>query len=44
MALIIPLFTQAGEVQAGEPVADAAIDAEFAKWVAPAPPEGATVR
>ena len=35
MALIIPLFTQAGEVQAGEAVADAEIDAAFAEWVEP---------
>ncbi len=41
MALILPLFTQAGEIEAGKPVADAAIDAAFAQWVAPlsaAPP------
>lgn len=39
MALIIPLFTQAGEVQEGKPVDDARIDAEFAKWVEPAAPQ-----
>ena len=39
MALIIPLFTQAEEVQAGRPVADAGIDAAFAEWVEPAPAE-----
>lgn len=41
MALIIPLFTQAGEVQQGKPVPDAAIDAEFAKWVEAAPAQTA---
>lgn len=41
MALIIPLFTQAGEVHAGKRVDDARIDAEFARWVEPAPPEAA---
>lgn len=44
MALIIPLFTQAGEVHEGKPVADAAIDAEFAKWVEPAPAEATAAR
>lgn len=39
MALIIPLFTQAEEVQGGETVADAEIDAAFAEWVEPAPAE-----
>src|SRR5690606_1536930 len=33
MAMIIPLFTQAGRVQEGEDVADAEIDAVFAEWV-----------
>jgi len=37
MAMIIPLFTQAGELEEGKTVADADIDAVFAKWVAPAP-------
>ncbi len=39
MAMIIPLFTQAGDVQAGKPVADAAIAKVFAQWVEPAPAE-----
>ena len=37
MAMIIPLFTQAEDVQAGKPVADTQIDAVFAQWVEPAP-------
>jgi len=37
MAMIIPLFTQAGELEAGKQVADAAIDKVFAAWVEPAP-------
>jgi hypothetical protein len=41
MAMIIPLFTQAGEVQGGKAVGDAEIDAVFAEWVAPAGPESA---
>ena len=36
MALIIPLFTQAEELQAGKPVTDAQIDAVFSEWVEPA--------
>lgn len=36
MALIIPLFTQAADVQAGKTVSDAEIDAVFAQWVEPA--------
>lgn len=36
MAMIIPLFTQAGSIEAGKTVADADIDAVFAQWVAPA--------
>ncbi|MDH5834644.1 DUF6607 family protein [Luteimonas kalidii] len=36
MAMIVPLFTQAGEVQDGQPVDDARIDAVFAEWVEPA--------
>ena len=37
MALIIPLFTQAEEQQAGKSVTDAQIDAVFTDWVEPAP-------
>ena len=37
MKMIMPLFTQAGEVEAGTPVSDAAIDAVFTEWVEPAP-------
>lgn len=37
MAMIIPLFTQAGDVQEGKPVADAAIAKVFTDWVEPAP-------
>lgn len=40
MALIIPLFTQAGEVEEGGQVDDAAIDAAFAEWVEALPAEG----
>jgi hypothetical protein len=36
MAMIIPLFTQAGELEDGKTVADAAIDKVFADWVEPA--------
>nr|WP_298131072.1 DUF6607 family protein [uncultured Pseudoxanthomonas sp.] len=43
MAMIIPLFTQAAEVQEGKPVADAAIAKVFADWVEPAPAEPAAV-
>lgn len=39
MAMIIPLFTQAGDVQEGKPVAEAAIAKVFAEWVEPAPAE-----
>lgn len=39
MALIIPLFTQAEDVQGGKAVADAEIDAAFAAWVEPLPAE-----
>lgn len=39
MAMIIPLFTQAGELQEGKDVADAQIDAVFAEWVEKAGPE-----
>ena len=41
MAMIIPLFTQAGDVQEGKPVADADIAKVFAEWVEPAPAESA---
>lgn len=37
MAMIIPLFTQAGEIEAGKAVADGEIDQVFAQWVEPAP-------
>lgn len=36
MAIIMPLFEQADSVQSGKSVADADIDAVFAKWVEPA--------
>lgn len=39
MAMIIPLFTQAQDLQDGKPVADAQIDGVFARFVAPAPAE-----
>jgi len=39
MAMIIPLFTQAGEIQEGKAVDDAEIDKVFAEWVEPAGPE-----
>ena len=42
MALIIPLFTQAAEVEEGKAVSDAAIDAAFAEWVEAPPAEAAT--
>lgn len=38
MAMIIPLFTQAGEIEAGKTVADAEIDKVFAEWAEPAAP------
>ena len=41
MAMIIPLFTQAGDVQEGKPVADADIAKVFADWVEAAPAEPA---
>ena len=41
MAMIIPLFTQAGDVQEGKTVSDAEIDKVFAEWVEPAAPEAA---
>lgn len=37
MAMIVPLFAQASDIQAGRDVADADIDRVFAEWVAPAP-------
>ena len=39
MAMIVPLFTQAGVVQEGGRVEDAEIDKVFAQWVEPAGPE-----
>ena len=39
MAMIIPLFTQAGELEAGKPVADQDIDKVFTQWVEAAPAE-----
>jgi len=37
MAMIVPLFTQADDIQAGKRVADRKIDAVFKKWVERAP-------
>jgi uncharacterized protein DUF6607 len=37
MAMIIPLFTQAGRLEEGKTVADRDIDKVFAEWVEPAP-------
>jgi hypothetical protein len=37
MAMIVPLFAQASDIQEGKAVADADIDRVFAEWVAPAP-------
>jgi hypothetical protein len=37
MAMIIPLFTQAGDLEEGKTVADGEIDKVFAEWVAEAP-------
>lgn len=43
MAMIIPLFTQAGSIEDGRTVADAEIDRVFAEWVESAiPAKGAT--
>ena len=39
MAMIIPLFEQAGKLEEGKKVADKDIDAVFAKWVVAAPAE-----
>jgi hypothetical protein len=36
MAMIVPLFAQASDIQEGKAVADADIDRVFAEWVAPA--------
>ena len=36
MAMIIPLFTQAGNLEEGKAVADDDIDKVFAQWVEPA--------
>ncbi len=45
MAMIIPLFEQAGELEQGKKVADKRIDEVFAKWVEVAPAEAvATAR
>lgn len=44
MAMIIPLFTQAGELQEGKQVADAEIDKVFAQFVEPAPGDGVASR
>ena len=41
MAMIIPLFTQAQDIQDGKTVADTEIDAVFQQWVEKAPPESA---
>ena len=37
MAMIVPLFAQAGELEQGRSVADRDIDKVFAEWVEPAP-------
>lgn len=42
MAMIIPLFEQAGSLEKGKKVRDAQIDAVFAKWVEPAAESVAT--
>ena len=39
MTMIIPLFTQAGELEEGKKVADADIDKVFAEWVEAVPAE-----
>ena len=44
MAMIIPLFTQAGEIQEGKAVADAEIDKVFAEWVEKAPAQAHAAR
>lgn len=41
MAMIIPLFTQAQDIQDGKTVVDTEIDAVFQQWVEKAPPESA---
>lgn len=40
MAMIVPLFAQAGELEEGKQVAEAQIDKVFAEWVEPAPAAG----
>jgi hypothetical protein len=42
MAMIVPLFEQAGEVAQGKRVSDKKIDAVFAQWAEPAPAEAMT--
>ena len=44
MAMIIPLFEQAGSLEQGGKVRDAQIDAVFEKWVERAPMEAAARR
>ena len=44
MAMIIPLFEQAGSLEKGKKVRDAQIDAVFDKWVERAPVEAAAQR
>lgn len=44
MEIVIPLFTQAGELQEGKQVEDARIDAVFAEFVEPAAPATAARR
>jgi hypothetical protein len=39
MAMIIPLFTQARDLEEGKTVADSETDKVFAEWVAEAPME-----
>ena len=41
MQMIMPLFTQADDVQSGKPIDEAGIDKAFAEWVEPAPAAGA---
>lgn len=44
MAMIIPLFEQAGSLEEGKSVSDKQIDDVFAKWVEPAKPESVAKR
>lgn len=44
MAMIVPLFEQAGDVEDGKKVRDAKIDAVFDKWVERAPAEATAQR